>query len=330
MNRASKVHHTQGRRSLHRASLAIAALAVLVVAAAACTSSKKSNSNASGGSAAATFKFAVRDAGGPLTVKGLQDGSIQIGEFFSVDPTPSQNGWVTLIDDKHLQAADNFVPAIRTAKVTPQITTVLDDVSGKLTQTDMQQLVGQVKAGSKNQTVADKWLQTRGVPGSAKATGSIKVGSASFTESGVAAYLYGEALKMAGVSVSYSNPLASRQVYWPALTQGQFDLIPEFTNSLLVFLVKNPTAGTDLQSIYNEAKAAAAQQGVTLLQPSNVTDVNAFVVTKQTANKYNLKNLSDLAKVSTPLALGGPPECQQNKQCIPGLERVYGLRFQAS
>ena len=62
-------------------------------------------------------------------------------------------------------------------------------------------------------------------------------------------------------------------------------------------------------------------------KPTDVSDVNVFVVTKATAGKYHLKTISDLTKVTDSLTLGGPPECPKNAQCLPGLEKTYGLKF---
>lgn len=309
------------QRLLRRSWLAVgAALCCLALLAVACTSSS------SGGKG--TFKFRALDAGGPLTTKALQDGSIDIGEFFSVNSTPADKGWVTLADDKHLQSADNFVPAVRTAKATPAVTKVLNSVDAALTQNDMQQMVKKVSSGDKASDVADDWLKSHKSVASSSASGSIKIGYANFTESGVAAYLYGQALKQAGVSVSYANPVAARQIYWPSLLKGDYDLVPEFTYSLLSYLNPNAKPSSDLATIYKEVKAEAAKKQVTITQPSKVTDVNVFVVTKDTADKYHLKTLSDLAKVKDSLTLGGPPEClKKNPLCVPGLEKVYGMKF---
>src|SRR5207244_6399756 len=58
---------------------------------------------------------------------------------------------------------------------------------------------------------------------------------------------------------------------------------------------------------------------------------NGFVVTKDTASKYNLKKLSDISGGSAQgqLILGGPPECPsaQRPFCKPGLEQTYGIKF---
>jgi len=81
-----------------------------------------------------TFLSTGTDAGGPITKKSLTDGQAQIARLFSSDPDTGKSGkYVVLEDDKRFQQAGNVVPAIRTAKLTPAIRTVLDKVSKALT-----------------------------------------------------------------------------------------------------------------------------------------------------------------------------------------------------
>ena len=45
-----------------------------------------------------------------------------------------------------------------------------------------------------------------------------------------------------------------------------------------------------------------------MLDKSTAEDKDAVVVTKETADKYNLKSIADLQPVAGQLTLGGPPE----------------------
>ena len=318
---------------------ALTIAATLVFVGAGCTSSKSSVSKSidntatttvSGASptAKATFGFRALDAGGPLTVGALKNGSIDIAELFTFSPDIAKNGWVTLKDDKNLQAADNFVPLIRTAKVTPAITTVLDAVSAKMTQKGVFDLVTDVAVNGQNpDAVAQKWLTDNKLPGNHKATGTLTVGTANFAESEIVGQIYGAALKAAGVTVTMKTDIGARQVSMPLIESGGVDVMPEFTFSLLAYLNPKAESSSDLATVTKELSAAVKSKNLTVLTPSNVSDVNVFVVTKATAAKYHLANISDLATVPTKLTLGGPPECTQNAQCIPGLEKVYGLKF---
>jgi osmoprotectant transport system substrate-binding protein len=317
------------RWSRTASSLAAAGLAVLLVGA--CSSSKSTSSGPTStiaGASGVTLKFKALDAGGPLTVSAIKSGTVDIGELFTFAPAISKNKWVVLADDQHLQAADNFAPAIRTAKVTPEITKVLNLVEGKLIQPDVADMVDQVaNKGQNPDAVAKAWLTKHGVPGNLTATGSLKVGTANFTESEIVGQIYGQALQQAGVDVTMKPDFGSRQVTTPALENGTLDLMPEFTTSLLTYLNPDAVTSSDLNTTYTAVKKAAAAKGITILPPSLVNDVNVFVVTPATASKYHLTSLSDLAKVTSSLTLGGAPECPKNAQCLIGLERVYGLKF---
>jgi osmoprotectant transport system substrate-binding protein len=278
--------------------------------------------------AAAEFTFTPLDAGGPLTKDALENGNIDIGLLFSSDGAIAANEWVALEDDQDLQPADNFVPAIRTDVVTPEITAVLDAVSAELTVEDVQDLVAQVSIDGENpEDVAATWLEDKGVPGDLTAEGDINVGSANFAESSIAAQLYGQALEAAGVSVSYTPEIGARDVYIPALESGDIDLVPEFTGTLLTFLDGEAEATPDLDETVELLRPVAEERGITILEPAEADSVNTFVVTAETAEEYGLTTVSDLAGVEDALVLGGPPECPERPYCLIGLQETYGLEF---
>src|SRR5690242_12042957 len=56
------------------------------------------------------WDFVPLDAGGPKTVEALKNNDVQVGLLFSTDPSIKANGFVPLIDDKHLQDAENITP----------------------------------------------------------------------------------------------------------------------------------------------------------------------------------------------------------------------------
>ena len=70
--------------------------------------------------------------------------------------------------------------------------------------------------------------------------------------------------------------------------------------------------------------------GLTAYEPSPAVDTNAFVVTPETSQSLGIATLSDLAAKGADLTLGGPPDCETNAFCIPGLQSVYGLDLSGS
>jgi osmoprotectant transport system substrate-binding protein len=154
---------------------------------------------------------------------------------------------------------------------------------------------------------------------------TIVVASFNFGESLILGEIYAQALEDAGYPVEKNLGLGSREVVKPALESGEIGLVPEYTGSLGNFLGVTPTA--DEQSTWQEVKDAFEPNGVTLLGYAPAQDKNGFVVTGDTAASLGLSKVSDLAPVASGLVFGGPPECPERLNCLPGLERVYGLTF---
>ena len=88
--------------------------------------------------------FTPLDAGGPLTVDALRRDGVQIGLLFSTDPSIEQNGFVPLVDDRHLQNAENITPVIRSEMLNDEVRRLLDAVSARLSTEKTTQLVGRV------------------------------------------------------------------------------------------------------------------------------------------------------------------------------------------
>ncbi len=105
------------------------------------------------------YDFEPLDAGGPQTVAALKSNEVQIGLLFSTDPSIGANGFVPLVDDKHLQDPENITPVIRTEKLNDEIGRLLDRVSAELTTENVTTLVGKVVIdGQDVATVAKDFL----------------------------------------------------------------------------------------------------------------------------------------------------------------------------
>jgi osmoprotectant transport system substrate-binding protein len=85
------------------------------------------------------------DTDGPATRAAFKNNSIQVGLVFSTDSDLNQQGLVVLQDDKHMIAADNVVPVVRTAVATDEVKSVLDKVDAALTTNDLFTMNGQVE-----------------------------------------------------------------------------------------------------------------------------------------------------------------------------------------
>ncbi len=158
----------------------------------------------------------------------------------------------------------------------------------------------------------------------------ITVGSFDFPESVLLAQIYGEALAAAKFPVRILPNLGSREVVDPALVDGLVQLVPEYAGSALEFFSLGRLSATANAAAANGALAGSvAGRGLVAARPAPAQDANAIVVTAATAARYGLRSIADLARVAPGLVFGGPPECPGRAYCLPGLKRVYGLRFKA-
>jgi osmoprotectant transport system substrate-binding protein len=109
-----------------------------------------------------TFKhFVALDAGGPISRQALLAGDVDVALLFTTDPAITQEHLVELVDDRHLQPAENITPLVRTEVVDrwgPGLTAVLDDVSARLTTGALRDLNGAVASGTEPAAVAAAWL----------------------------------------------------------------------------------------------------------------------------------------------------------------------------
>lgn len=151
---------------------------------------------------------------------------------------------------------------------------------------------------------------------------SIVVGSANFPENVTLAYVYGEALKSAGVTVTYKTNIGARTAYFPALEKGEIDFIPEYAGSALNYLNKSATAKSSTEVA--SALSTALPNTLQAMDFAPGADSDSLNVTKATADKYGLTSIADLSKVDS-LTLGANPEFETRPDGIPGLKSVYGL-----
>ena len=156
--------------------------------------------------------------------------------------------------------------------------------------------------------------------------GSLTIGSTNVAGDQVLGQVYGQALQKDGYQMSYKENLGTREVVFPALESGEIDVFPDYQDTLAAFL--GGTGGSDVNQVKSELDGLLASRGIVATTPAPAVDVNGFYVTKKTAKKYKLKNVSDLTAQASKLTFGGPPECEQRDRCLgPQAQQLYGLQF---
>ncbi|GAC1425285.1 MAG: glycine betaine ABC transporter substrate-binding protein [Burkholderiaceae bacterium] len=153
------------------------------------------------------------------------------------------------------------------------------------------------------------------------------IGSKNFTEQYILAEMYAAALEGADIAVERKINLGGTMIAHAALTTGEVDMYPEYTGTALSAVVRGDIS-TDADKVYAQVKDYYANQlNLIWLKPTRINNGYVIVVRQATAQKNNLKSLSDLAKVANTLVFGGGPEFPNRADGLPGLKRVYNAEF---
>jgi osmoprotectant transport system substrate-binding protein len=245
---------------------------------------------------------------------------------------------VVLEDDKHLQTADNIIPAVNAAASEPAMIAALDAVSAALdtpTLIDLNKKVD-VERNTSKQAAQDYFTQAGIKVSDTSGSGQVVVGAGNFSESATLAELYALALNAAGYTTEVRT-IGNRETYEPALESGELSVVPEYVGTLTEFLNKkingpdaataDPMASSDLDETTKNLTTLGEKVGLTFGKPSAAADQNAYAVTTAFADEHGVKTLTELAKTCGGLVLGGPAECPDRPFCQPGLEETYGLDF---
>jgi osmoprotectant transport system substrate-binding protein len=165
--------------------------------------------------------------------------------------------------------------------------------------------------------------------------GHLVIGAANFSESEVLANLYALLAQNAGYTTEIKT-VSTREIYEPALEDGQIDIVPDYAATFTEYLNKKvnganaPTVATsDKDTTLVQLKKLAEPRGLTALEPSDAADENAFAVTKDFASAHNLKTLSDVAAAKLPIRLAAPAECKSREFCGGALTNKYGINITA-
>ena len=165
-------------------------------------------------------------------------------------------------------------------------------------------------------------VSTLGLAGCAQTSDAIVIGSQAYYSNEIVAEAYAQALEEAGYEVERNFSLGQRDVYVPAILEGEVDLFPEYTGNLLQYF--NPEASETEASAVYDALTNALPDGLSALAMSPATDQDSYNVTQEFAAANNLSSITDLANLGS-VTLGGAPELAERPYGPTGLLSVYGV-----
>src|SRR5688500_6836847 len=157
----------------------------------------------------------------------------------------------------------------------------------------------------------------------------VMVASKPFGESYLLAEVFAQLLESRGIKVERRPGLGATEVAFGALRSNAIDVYPEYTGTgLLVILGERPDPHA--RAVFAKVQRAFEERfGVRWLPPLGFENTYAIAVRRETADRYRLRTLSDLAREAPRLTAGFTPDFIGRADGLPGLQRAYGLKPRA-
>lgn len=113
----------------------------------------------------------------------------------------------------------------------------------------------------------------------------------------------------------------------PAMLEGDIDLYPEYTGTGWLFVLKKDLI-RDPEALYEETKKAYLEQyGIHWTGLYGFENAYGLAVTREIAEQYGLRTISDLAAVSPQLTFSANGDFLEREDGYAGLQSTYGLDF---
>jgi glycine betaine/choline ABC-type transport system substrate-binding protein len=164
-------------------------------------------------------------------------------------------------------------------------------------------------------------------PGAADGAAAVVIASKPFGESYLLMEMFAQALEARGIEVDRRPGLGATEIAFRALREGDIDVYPEYTGTGLVAILNEQPAADEDAVFARVEEEFRARWGVRWLAPLGFQNTYAVAVRRETAERYALQTLSDLARVSGELRAGFSPDFIGRSDGLEGLRPAYGFAF---
>jgi osmoprotectant transport system permease protein len=161
----------------------------------------------------------------------------------------------------------------------------------------------------------------------------VVIASKPFGESYLLAEVFAQLLESRGIRVERRPGLGATEIAFGALRSSAIDVYPEYTGTGLLAILHDPLDSAmkaDPRRTYaHVARRFAENYGVRWLAPLGFQNGYAIAVRRETASRYGLRTLSDLARAGPELVAGFTADFIGRPDGLAGLSNAYGMRFKS-
>ncbi|MDU1313519.1 ABC transporter permease/substrate-binding protein [Clostridium septicum] len=113
----------------------------------------------------------------------------------------------------------------------------------------------------------------------------------------------------------------------PAMLKGEIDIYPEYTGTARLFVLKKDII-EDKDELYKSVKEDYMKEyNINWLGTYGFNNTFTLALKKELAKKLEVESFSDLANISSELAIGSEYDFYEREDGYKGLEKIYGFKF---
>ena len=160
----------------------------------------------------------------------------------------------------------------------------------------------------------------------------VRIGSKDACESVIIGNMISDLIEAkTDLKVERKLALGGTMIAFDALEQGAIDLYPEYTGTIYSTVLGHTAApGITKEETYEAvSKELKEQHDIDTLTNFGFSNTYVLAVSRETAERYHLENVSDLINVNGQLRFGCSPEFAVREDGLPGIEKTYGLKFKS-
>ncbi len=113
-----------------------------------------------------------------------------------------------------------------------------------------------------------------------------------------------------------------------ALKSGSIDIYPEFTGTAIAEFLKEQAVNNDQADVYKQAKEGMLEKfDMVMLHPMQYNNTYALAVSKQLAENYDLKTISDIKAIQNTVKAGFTLEFNDREDGYLGIQKRYDINI---
>lgn len=113
-----------------------------------------------------------------------------------------------------------------------------------------------------------------------------------------------------------------------ALKSGSIDIYPEFTGTAIAEFLKEQAVNNDQADVYKQAKEGMLEKfDMVMLHPMKYNNTYALAVSKQLAENYDLKTISDIKAIQNTVKAGFTLEFNDREDGYLGIQKRYDINI---